>query len=137
MAFFGLFSKEKKESLDKGLEKTKENFFSRLGRVLVGKTSVDASVLDELEEILISSDVGVETTLKIIKRIEDRVAKEPYLGASELDKILRDEVSALLSENNHAELKEFDTPAGVKPYVIMVVGVNGAGKTTTIGKLAS
>jgi fused signal recognition particle receptor len=136
MAFFGLFSKEKKESLDKGLEKTKENFFSRLSRALVGKTSVDAGVLDELEEILISSDVGVETTLKIIKRIEERVAKEPYLNASELDKILKEEVSALLSENNLEELKEFDT-YGVKPYVIMVVGVNGAGKTTTIGKLAS
>lgn len=136
MAFFGLFSKEKKESLDKGLEKTKESFFSRLGRALVGKTKVDADVLDELEEILISSDVGVDTTLKIIKRIEERVANEPYLNASELDKILREEVSALLSENNHEELKEFDTP-NVKPYVIMVVGVNGAGKTTTIGKLAS
>src|SRR6478735_10806954 len=118
MAFFGLFSKEKKESLDKGLEKTKESFFSRLGRALVGKTKVDAEVLDELEEILISSDVGVETTLKIIKRIEERVAKEPYLNASELDKILKEEVSGLLSENNSEEIKEFETPA-VKPYVIM------------------
>ena len=137
MALFGLFSKEKKESLDKGLEKTKDSFFSKLGRVVVGKSKVDDEVLDELEEVLITSDVGIETTVKIIRRIEDRVARDKYLGTDELDRILREEIAGLLSENQSADLEDFSTPADKKPYVIMVVGVNGVGKTTTIGKLAS
>jgi fused signal recognition particle receptor len=137
VAFFGLFSKEKKESLDKGLEKTKESFFSKLGKAILGKSKVDEEVLDNLEELLISSDVGVDTTLRIIERIEKRVAADHYLNASELDKILREEVASLLSENNTEEFKDFELPADKKPYVIMVVGVNGAGKTTTIGKLAA
>lgn len=137
MAFFGLFSKEKKESLDKGLEKTKQSFFSKLTRTIIGKSKVDAEVLDELEEILISSDVGVETTLKIIDRIEARVAKDKVLGTNELNQVLRDEIAALLSENDHGQLGDFELPnhQGL-PHVIMVVGVNGVGKTTTIGKLA-
>ena len=134
---FGLFSKDKKESLDKGLEKSKESFFGKLGKALVGKSTVDDEVLDNLEEILVSSDVGVETTLKIIARIQDRVARDKYLGASELDRILKEEVAALLAETNAKEIEEFETPADKKPYVIMVVGVNGVGKTTTIGKLSS
>jgi fused signal recognition particle receptor len=137
MALFGLFSKEKKESLDKGLEKSKDNFFSKLGKALVGKDKVDDEVLDTLEEILVTSDVGVETTLKIIKRIEERVARDKYLSTSELDKILKEEIAALLTESNTTDLDDFDIPAGKKPYVIMVVGVNGVGKTTTIGKLSS
>ncbi len=137
MAFFGLFSKEKKESLDQGLSKTKENFFSRIARAVAGKSSVDAEVLDNLEEILITSDVGVETTLKIIKRIEKRVAHDKYVGTDELNKILRDEIAGLLAENNTSDLQEFTIPERIKPYVIMVVGVNGVGKTTTIGKLAN
>jgi fused signal recognition particle receptor len=137
MALFGFFNKEKKESLDKGLSKTKENFFSRIARAVAGKSTVDAEVLDNLEEILITSDVGVETTLKIIKRIEARVAKDKYVSTEELNKILRDEIAALLAENNTADLQEFTIPEGKKPYVIMVVGVNGVGKTTTIGKLAN
>ena len=137
MALFGLFSKEKKESLDKGLEKTKSNFFSKLGKVLVGKSKVDEEVLDELEEILISSDVGVETTVKIIERIETRVKKDKYMNVAELDNILREEIAALLSENNSTDVENFTLPANSKPYVIMVVGVNGTGKTTTIGKLAN
>jgi fused signal recognition particle receptor len=137
MAFFGLFGKEKKESLDKGLSKTKENFFSRIARAVAGKSSVDAEVLDNLEEILVTSDVGVETTLKIIKRIEKRVARDKYVGTDELNKILRDEIAGLLAENNTSDLLEFSVPEGKKPYVIMVVGVNGVGKTTTIGKLAN
>lgn len=138
MALFGLFSKEKKESLDKGLEKTKDSFFSKLGRVVVGKSKVDDEVLDELEEVLITSDVGVETTVKIIRRIEDRVARDKYLGTDELDRILREEIAGLLSENKSADVSDdFATPADKKPYVIMVVGVNGVGKTTTIGKLAA
>lgn len=137
MAFFGLFSKEKKESLDKGLEKTKQSFFSKLTRTIIGKSKVDAEVLDELEEILISSDVGVETTLKIIERIEARVARDKVLGTNELNQVLRDEIAALLSENDHNQLGDFQLPdhQGM-PHVIMVVGVNGVGKTTTIGKLA-
>lgn len=136
MGLFGIFSKEKKESLDKGLEKTKEGFFSKLGRVVAGKSKVDDEVLDELEEILISSDVGVETTIKIIERIEARVAKDKYLNTAELDRILREEIAELLSENNSEDLTDFSLPAGHKPHVILVVGVNGVGKTTTIGKLA-
>lgn len=137
MAFFGLFSKEKKESLDKGLEKTKESFFSKLGKAVLGKSKVDETVLDDLEELLISSDVGVDTTLKIIARIEKRVAADHYLTTSELDKILKEEIAELLSQNNTEDFKDFDLPADKKPYVIMVVGVNGVGKTTTIGKLAA
>ncbi len=138
MAFFGgIFSKEKKESLDKGLEKSKDSFFGKLGKALVGKDKVDDEVLDHLEEILVGSDVGVDTTIKIINRIEARVARDKYLGTSELDRILREEIAALLSENKSIDLPDFETPADVKPYVIMVVGVNGVGKTTTIGKLSA
>ncbi len=138
MAFLkGIFSKEKKDSLDKGLEKSKQSFFSKLGKAVVGKSTVDDEVLDELEEVLITSDVGVETTIKIIQRIEARVAKDKYLNTSELDQILREEIAGLLAENNTEDLEEFSTPANIKPYVILVVGVNGVGKTTTIGKLAS
>src|SRR5688572_30189075 len=135
MALFGLFPSDKKESLDKGLEKSKDNFFSKLGKALVGKSTVDDEVLDNLEEILVTSDVGVDTTLKIIERIQTHVARDKYQGTSELDGILRDEVASLLSESNTKEVKDFDTD-GKKPYVIMVVGVNGVGKTTTIGKLS-
>jgi fused signal recognition particle receptor len=134
---FGLFSREKKESLDKGLEKTKDSFFSKLSKAVVGKSTVDDEVLDNLEEILVSSDVGVETTLKIIKRIQDRVARDKYVGTSELDRLLREEVAALMTESNTIDLDDFEIPPGKKPYVIMVVGVNGVGKTTTIGKLSS
>jgi fused signal recognition particle receptor len=138
MALFGnLFSSDKKESLDKGLEKSKESFFGKLGKALVGKSTVDDEVLDNLEEILVSSDVGVTTTLKIIERIQQRVARDKYLGTSELDRILKEEVAGLLSENNTDSIGDFETPAGKKPYVIMVVGVNGVGKTTTIGKLSA
>jgi fused signal recognition particle receptor len=138
MALFGnLFSKEKKETLDKGLEKSKESFFGKLGKALVGKSTVDDEVLDNLEEVLVSSDVGVSTTLKIIERIQQRVARDKYLGTAELDRILKEEIAALLSENNSADGLEFETPKDKKPYVIMVVGVNGVGKTTTIGKLAA
>jgi fused signal recognition particle receptor len=137
MALFGLFSKDKKESLDKGLEKTKDTFFSKLGKALVGKSTVDEEVLDNLEEILISSDVGVSTTLKIIGRIEERVARDKYLGTTELDRILKEEIASLLSESNAEDISGFEIPSGIKPYVIMVVGVNGVGKTTTIGKLSA
>jgi fused signal recognition particle receptor len=138
MAFLGgLFSKEKKESLDQGLQKTNESFFGKLGKALVGKSTVDEEVLDNLEEILVSSDVGVGTTLKIIERIQQRVARDKYLGASELDRILREEIASLLSENDSVDLTDFQLPEGQKPYVIMVVGVNGVGKTTTIGKLSA
>ncbi|CAN5205285.1 signal recognition particle-docking protein FtsY [soil metagenome] len=138
MALFGnLFSKDNKESLDKGLEKSSESFFGKLGKALVGKSTVDDDVLDHLEEILVGSDVGIETTLKIIARIQERVARDKYIGTSELDRVLREEIAALLSENTTKDLGGFDTPPGVKPYVIMVVGVNGVGKTTTIGKLAA
>ncbi len=143
MALFGLFSKEKKETLDKGLEKTKDSFFSKLGRAVVGKSTVDEEVLDELENVLISSDVGVETTVKIIQRIEERVARDKYMGTDELDRILREEIAALLSDNSTSDATQasdrddFTLPADKKPYVIMVVGVNGVGKTTTIGKLAA
>ena len=137
----GLFSfltrkKEQKEDLDKGLEKTKESVFSRITKAIVGKSTVDDEVLDNLEEILITSDVGVETTLKIIDRIQKRVARDKYVGTSELNRILKEEIMALLQENESGDGTTFDIPAGKKPYVIMVVGVNGVGKTTTIGKLA-
>jgi len=130
------FTKSKKESLDKGLEKTKESVFKKLSRAIIGKTSVDDEVLDRLEEILISADVGVKTTLKIIERIEKRVAADKYMGTSELNRMLKEEIVALLSENNSTDVSEFDLPKTGQPYVIMVVGVNGVGKTTTIGKLA-
>ncbi len=137
MALFGFFSKEKKETLDKGLEKSKDSLFGKLARAVVGKDTVDEAVLDELEEILISSDVGVGTTVKIIRRIEARVAADKYTSTGELDKILREEVAVLLSENPDIGVTDsFETEHLPKPYVIMVVGVNGVGKTTTIGKLA-
>jgi fused signal recognition particle receptor len=136
MGIFGFFSKEKKESLDQGLQKTNESIFSKLSKAVVGKSKVDEEVLDELEEVLIGSDLGVETTLKVIKRIEERVARDKYLNASELDLILREEIAFLLEENNTQDLLDFDLPADKKPYVILVIGVNGVGKTTTIGKLA-
>ena len=137
MNFFKkLFSSEKKESLDKGLEKSKTSFFDKLTRAIAGKSKVDDDILDELEGILVSSDVGVETTLKMIDRIEKRVSRDKYLGTNELNKILREEIANLLSETHLGEETDFSIPTNKKPYVIMVVGVNGAGKTTTIGKLA-
>ncbi len=137
MSFFGkLFGKKEKEDLDKGLEKTKDNFFNKLSRAVAGKASVDEEVLDNLEELLISSDVGLDTTVKIIERIEGRVARDKYLGAEELNFILRDEIVQLLSENNTVSLSGYETPSDVKPFILLVVGVNGVGKTTTIGKLA-
>ncbi|QCR24260.1 signal recognition particle-docking protein FtsY [Pontibacter sp. SGAir0037] len=138
MGIFDFFNKEtKKESLDKGLEKTKSNFFGQLSKAVMGKSTVDVEVLDELEEILVHADVGVDTTIKIIDRIEKRVARDKYVNTSELDRILREEIAALLEENRAGDGANFDLPADIKPYVIMVVGVNGVGKTTTIGKLAS
>ena len=137
MSFFNkFFTKKKEEELDKGLEKTKSGFFSKISRAVAGKSTVDVEVLDELESVLISSDVGLDTTVKIIERIEARVARDKYVSTSELNAILRDEIVQLLSENNTEELEDFDIPEGKKPYVIMFVGVNGVGKTTTIGKLA-
>ena len=136
MGFFSFFSKEKKETLDKGLSKTKESVFSKIARAVAGKSKVDDEVLDNLEEVLITSDVGVETTLNIIKRIEERVARDKYVTTQELNRILREEIAALLTENNTMDSEEFSVAEGKKPYVIMVVGVNGVGKTTTIGKLA-
>jgi len=137
MALFNFFSKEKKETLDKGLEKTKKSFFSKLARTVVGKSKVDAEVLDELEEVLITSDVGVETTLKIIDKIEERVARDKVLGVEELNTILKEEIANLLSQNNAFDSVQFDVPKHADgPHVIMVVGVNGVGKTTTIGKLS-
>ncbi len=136
MGFFDFFSKEKKETLDKGLSKTKENVFSKITKAIVGKSKVDDAVLDELEEVLISSDVGVDTTLKIIERIEKRAAKDKYVSTAELTKILREEIATLLTENKTEDADDFRTPEEKRPYVIMVVGVNGVGKTTTIGKLA-
>ncbi|MEA4997370.1 MAG: signal recognition particle-docking protein FtsY [Petrimonas sp.] len=136
MGLFDIFSKKKKETLDQGLEKTKENIFSKLTRAVTGKSRVDDDVLDELEEILVTSDVGVDTTLKIIDRIEERVARDKYVGTDELTRILREEIAELLTENNSDDTAEFTVPEDKKPYVIMVVGVNGVGKTTTIGKLA-
>lgn len=136
MGLFNFFSKEKKETLDKGLEKTKESVFSKIARAVAGKSKVDDEVLDNLEEVLVTSDVGVETTLKIIKRIEERVARDKYVTTEELNKILKEEIAALLTENNAVDAVNFDIPIDKKPYIIMVVGVNGVGKTTTIGKLA-
>jgi fused signal recognition particle receptor len=138
MGLFGLFSKGNKDSLDKGLEKTKESFFSKLARTVVGKSKVDAEVLDNLEEVLISSDVGVQTTLKIIERIEQRVAKDKVMSTDELNAILREEIGALLEENNSGQAIDFNyAKVDGNPYVVMVVGVNGVGKTTTIGKLSN
>lgn len=137
MAFLGgIFSKSKKETLNKGLEKTQESMFSKLSRAVAGKSTVDEDVLDDLEEVLITSDVGVDTTVKIIERIENRVAQDKYFGAAELNKILKEEIAGLLEENNTGTATDIQIPSDKKPYVIMVVGVNGVGKTTTIGKLA-
>ena len=136
MGIFGFFNKEKKETLDKGLEKTKTSVFDKLARAVAGKSKVDDDVLDNLEEVLITSDVGVDTTLKIIERIEERVARDKYVSTSELNSILRDEIAKLLAENNSEDNDNWDLPSDHKPYVILVVGVNGVGKTTTIGKLA-
>ncbi len=136
MGFFDFFNKEKKETLDNGLQKTKESVLQKLSRAVVGKSKVDDDVLDNLEEALITSDVGVETTLRIIERIEARVARDKYLGTEELNRILKEEIAGLLQENNAGEVRDFADPLPAKPYVIMVVGVNGVGKTTTIGKLA-
>lgn len=136
MGLFGLFNKSKKETLDKGLEKTKESVFGKLARAVAGKSKVDDDVLDDLEEVLVTSDVGVDTTLKVISRIEERVARDKYVSTGELNGILRDEIAALLSENNSDDNGNWDLPADHRPYVILVVGVNGVGKTTTIGKLA-
>ena len=136
MGLFGLFNRNKKETLDKGLEKTKQNVFTKLTRVIAGKSKVDDEVLDDLEEVLITSDVGVDTTLKIIHRIEERVERDKYVSTSELNNILRDEIASLLAENHSDDMDDWDLPSDHKPYVILVVGVNGVGKTTTIGKLA-
>ena len=136
MAFFGLFKKEKKETLDKGLEKSKESVLSKISHAIIGKSTVDDDVLDNLEEALITSDVGVETTLRIIERIQERVKRDKYVGTDELNRILREETAELLQENNPETQPDFDAPLPSKPYVVMVVGVNGVGKTTTIGKLA-
>ena len=139
MGLFNFFSRnkqEQKQTLDKGLEKTKESFFGKLARAVAGKSKVDDDVLDDLEEVLVTSDVGVDTTLNIIRRIEERVARDKYVGTGELQRILRDEIASLLTENNTSDTEGFQIPEGKKPYVIMVVGVNGVGKTTTIGKLA-
>ena len=136
MGIFGFFSKDKKDKLDKGLEKTKENVFGKLSRAVAGKSKVDEDALDDIEEALITSDIGVETTLKIIERLEERVAKDKYLDAKELNTFLKEEMSLLLEESNNSDEVEFTVPQTDGPYVIMVVGVNGVGKTTTIGKLA-
>ena len=136
MGFFSIFSKEKKEELNKGLEKSKESFFAKLAKTVVGKSKVDDDVLDDLEEVLVTSDVGVTTTLKIIERIENRVSRDKYIGTSQLNEILKEEISSLLLENEMEKTSDFEIPKKDMPYVIMVVGVNGVGKTTTIGKLA-
>jgi fused signal recognition particle receptor len=136
MGLFHIFSKEKKETLDKGLSKTKENFFTKLSKSIFGKTTVDDEVLDRLEEMLVESDVGVDTTLKIIHNIEDRVKRDKYVGTDQLNGILREEISVLLNQHHEGEFEDFSSPLAHKPYVILVVGVNGVGKTTTIGKLA-
>ena len=136
MAFFGLFNREKKETLDKGLEKTKESVLSKIGHAIAGKSTIDDDVLDNLEEALITSDVGVETTLRIIERVQARVKRDKYIGTDELHSLLVDEIASLLQENNVEDVLDFSAPLPAKPYVIMVVGVNGVGKTTTIGKLA-
>jgi fused signal recognition particle receptor len=136
MALLGFFTRENKESLNKGLEKTKESVFTKLSRAVVGKSKVDDEVLDNLEDVLVSADVGVETTLRIIERIEARIARDKYLNTSELNKILKEEIVALLEDNNASQGSDFSSPATATPYVIMIVGVNGSGKTTTIAKLA-
>ena len=136
MAFFGLFKKEKKETLEKGLEKSQESVLSKISQAIIGKSTVDDDVLDNLEEALITSDVGVDTTLRIIERIQERVKRDKYVGTDELNRILREETAELLQENNPETQPDFDAPLPCKPYVVMVVGVNGVGKTTTIGKLA-
>jgi fused signal recognition particle receptor len=136
MGIFSIFSREKKESLDRGLDKTRESVFSKISRAVVGKSRIDDEVLDRLEEILVTSDVGVETTLRIIERIQERVARDKYMGVDELNRILKEEIVVLLQENNSEEVFDFSAAEMPKPYVIMVVGVNGVGKTTTIGKLA-
>lgn len=137
MGFFDkFFTKKREEDLDKGLEKTKSNIFSKITRAVAGKSKVDEEILDELEQILISADVGLDTTIKIIERLEERVARDKYVSTDELNNILKDEIVALLSENNTVDLEDFDFPEGQKPYVMLVVGVNGVGKTTTIGKIA-
>lgn len=136
MGLFGLFNRDKKETLDKGLEKTKQSVFSKIARAVAGKSKVDDDVLDNLEEVLITSDVGVDTTLKIIRRIEERVARDKYVSVSELNSILRDEIAVLLAESNSLDNDDWNLPSDHTPYVILVVGVNGVGKTTTIGKLA-
>lgn len=136
MGFFGLFNKKKKEVLDKGLETTKQSVFSKITRAVAGKSKVDDEVLDNLEEILITSDVGVDTTVKIIQRIEERIARDKYVSTSELNTVLRAEIATLLTENNTENAEDWNLPTDHKPYVILVVGVNGVGKTTTIGKLA-
>lgn len=136
MGFFSFFTKERKETLNKGLETTKTSFFSKLTKSIAGKSSIDDEVLDNLEEILVTSDVGVETTLKIIDRIQKRVSKDKYLGTSELNRLLKEEISELMAEKNASLANDFELPSDSRPYVIMVVGVNGVGKTTTIGKLA-
>lgn len=136
MGFFNFFSKEKKETLDKGLEKTKQGLFDKLKRAIAGRSKIDDDFLDNLEEVFITSDVGVETTLKIIDRLQKRAARDKYVSTSELNTLLRDEITEMLAENNNADTPDFSVPSDKKPYVIMVVGVNGVGKTTTIGKLA-
>jgi fused signal recognition particle receptor len=137
MGFFSFFSKDKKEVLDKGLSKTKESFFGKIARAIAGKTTIDDDVLDNLEEVLVTSDVGVDTTLKIVDRVQQRVARDKFMTTNELNNLLKDEIAALLTENNSQDCEGFDLPTTPgKPYVIMVVGVNGVGKTTTIGKLA-
>ena len=136
MGFFNFFSKEKKETLDKGLEKTKQGLFDKLKRAVAGRSKIDDDFLDDLEEVFITSDVGVETTLKIIDRLQKRAARDKYVSTSELNTLLRDEITEMLAENNNADTPDFSVPSDKKPYVIMVVGVNGVGKTTTIGKLA-
>ena len=134
--FKKLFSREKKETLDKGLEKTKQGVFEKIKHAVAGKSTVDDDVLDNLEEVFVTSDVGVDTTVKIIDRLQERVARDKYVGTDELNELLCDEISQMLADNNNAELEDFTVPENMKPYVIMVVGVNGVGKTTTIGKLA-
>ena len=136
MGIFGLFNKKEKETLDQGLEKTKQSVFTKLSRAIAGKSTVDDDVLDNLEEVLITSDVGVESTIKIIHRIEERVARDKYVSTDELNLILKEEIAGLLAENNSGDNSNWDLPADHSPYVILVVGVNGVGKTTTIGKLA-
>ncbi|MCL4856734.1 MAG: signal recognition particle-docking protein FtsY [Flavobacteriales bacterium] len=136
MGFFNIFSKDKKEALDKGLDQTKQSFFSKISKAIVGKSTVDDEVLDNLEEILLSADVGVNTTLRIIEKIQERVSKDKYVGTTELNQVLKEEIASLLEENNTGDYKDFSIPKQDEPYVIMVVGVNGVGKSTTIGKLA-